>query len=468
MIAAALLLGTSWSVLLAPVGENRGAPRYDRNAVVAYLRDSLARARPTLESCLSDAHAFPKLDLRISEGHWINRSVIVTSNSKLTEAERKTVERGLRACAGVRSIEPVSALNVRPAVLAEIARVKPKPSPTPTPVPAELPNYLRAIGIEALNAESPELRGRGVLIGEMDTGVDAAHPVLAGRIARFYDGEKRKETAPFDSSGHGTHVAGILVGEDPSVGRRFGVAPDAKLVATSSVGIDATMLGAMEWMLTIPDLHVVSNSWSIRSGQDPTPFYRAIESWEAAGIFGVFSAGNAGPRAGTISAPHEHPLAFAVGATTVPERADASNEELLGLSSRGPGKYLGRAIPKPELAAPGEEIYSCLPYRRYGSLSGTSMAAPMVAGTAALLLQVNPHLTPAELRVALTETARPLADSALGIRTLDSLAAVRWVRAHLALAESFRATAPMHFWSAFSPNPSPNPSPKIMEWFTLE
>src|SRR5690606_34874775 len=94
----------------------------------------------------------------------------------------------------------------------------------------------------------------------------------------------------------------------------------------------------------------------------------------------------------------EHPYVIAVGAT-------GPGGKIAQFSSRGPAYYKGQMVEKPDLTAPGVDINSTLPYNKYGSLTGTSMACPHVAGTIALMLQVNPQLTPLHVKEILKSTA---------------------------------------------------------------
>jgi subtilisin family serine protease len=392
--------------LLKPPSENRGAPRYDREKVVHYLKASLKETTFLLEQCLQSEPTL-KSHVRIGAGHWINRSLTLSlANTPDLPTEL------LKKCPMIQSIHRNGKSVTLPTT----------PPPISSRSSERLAYNLIDIGLDRMLQENPHLRGNGSLIGVIDTGVDGKHPTLVNKCHRFLDAKKNKEVLPcFDKSGHGTHVAGILVGEDLEKGVRFGIAPDAKLMAAAGLDTTDTILTTMEWMMTEKNLHVVNNSWSLGFGLDPLPFYKAIESWEAAGILPVFSAGNAGPKPQSITTPHEHPLAFSIGATD-------KNESVLTKSSRGPGKYLGATTQKPDLTAPGDDIFSALPYRRTGTMAGTSMAAPHVAGAVAILLQMKPDLTPIEIRSLILSTLRLKSpqswDPARGAGKLDLYAAV--------------------------------------------
>jgi len=271
--------------------------------------------------------------------------------------------------------------------------------------------------------------GSGVVIGFIDTGVYLEHESLLTKY-RGYNPENpdnpnhsynwfdpyHGRMSPDDLYGHGTTVTSIALGSDPEKKNQIGVAPGAQWIAArgmndSGFGTYAVLLEAMEFMLApspnangsgepnsdmAPD--IVSNSWG---GQVAcvTVFKQAILNWRSAGIFPVFSAGNLGPSAGSIRLPANYRESFAVGAV------DEYNN-LPSFSSRGPGAC-GSFI-KPDLVAPGVSIRVADNNGGYAYWSGTSMAAPHVAGVAALLRSVDPSLTVNQLEQILLNTARPL------------------------------------------------------------
>lgn len=260
-----------------------------------------------------------------------------------------------------------------------------------------LPYDITAMGLDQVWKSDPSLVGTGVLVGHIDTGVDGRHPALAGKIGLFFDAGQGRVTEPKDEGEHGTHTAGTILGS-PRDGVPMGVAPGARLVAAAGLTDYGSMLKAMEFMLdpdgkaeTIDNPRLVSNSWNCEGAPDLEAFYRGISAWEAAGIMTVFSAGNQGPRPRTITKPHEHPLALAVAAS-------GPQGSIADFSSRGPGLFNGQETQKPDLAAPGVDIISSVPGGRYEAMSGTSMAAPHIAGLAAILFQMEPGLTPAKMR----------------------------------------------------------------------
>ncbi|MFD0596768.1 S8 family serine peptidase [Catellatospora coxensis] len=203
--------------------------------------------------------------------------------------------------------------------------------------------------------------------------------------------------APCDDNGHGTHTMGTIVGADGA--NHVGVAPDARWIATNgccdSSGVES-LLRSGWWLLAPTDVHgnspdpskrphVINNSWGQNVEHNFDDFFRAVdEAWTAAGIFSVWSSGNTSPYAAcdTVSSPGSAESAYSVGATK-------SDGTLALFSRKGEGE--GGRI-KPEISAPGEAVYSSYPNNSYVEMSGTSMAAPHVAGAVAALWSYDPTL----------------------------------------------------------------------------
>ena len=218
--------------------------------------------------------------------------------------------------------------------------------------------------------------------------------------------------------GHGTHTVGTMVGsgpDRPGVKNGIGMAPDAKWIACRNMnhglGVVPTYLECMQWFLAptridgtgadpskAPD--VVNNSWGCVEGCPPPLLQDVLRASRSAGIFYAVSAGNDGvggppPAAGCSTIYHplaRYPEAFTVGSTTW------NTDTISSFSSRGP-VVAGDApdallLTKPNITAPGSAIRSALMATdsSYGSLSGTSMAGPHVAGLVALLISANPGL----------------------------------------------------------------------------
>lgn len=292
--------------------------------------------------------------------------------------------------------------------------------------------------VVSLRASNPNADGAGVVVGIIDTGIDATHPDLAGKVLKFKDFVGGK-TEAYDDNGHGTHVAGTIAGGNSS-GTAIGVAPNAKLIVAkvfSGEGSakDTDILAAMQWMLD-PDENpatndspaVVSNSWG--GSQETTdmvkdPFYPAVEAWLKADIFPSFAAGNEGSQPNTMSSPGG--LLNVIGVAAVDDK-----NAIASFSSRGPITWVVKGSTKkyvkPDISAPGVKVYSSLPNGKYAAYSGTSMATPHVSGIVALIRQANPSLNVKQVEKLLYQTANPLGltqkDNAFGYGLIDAKASV--------------------------------------------
>lgn len=271
-------------------------------------------------------------------------------------------------------------------------------------------------------------KGRGVTIAIIDTGI-YPHPDLEGRIVAFADMVGNKEQ-PYDDNGHGTHVAGCAAGSGGrSEGRYRGLAPGALLVGVKvlnkvGMGQMSDLLAGIEWVIQHKErynIRIMSLSLggeSSRSCADD-PLCRAVEAAWKAGIVVLAAAGNDGPETGTVGTPGISPMVITVGAMDDRGTPDQGDDELASFSSRGPAPG---GMMKPDVVAPGVAITSlrspgslidkqhreARTDRDYTTLSGTSMATPIVAGLVALLLEAEPGLTPDAVKQRLMGSARHL------------------------------------------------------------
>lgn len=282
--------------------------------------------------------------------------------------------------------------------------------------------------------------GKGIRVAVLDTGVDAGHPDLAGKVV-----EKADFTAPdgdaVDRNGHGTHVAATAVGSGVGAdSRRRGVAPDAQLVVGKVLhddgsGLGSAVIAGMEW--AAPRADVVNLSLGRANSDGTDPVSQAVETLtERHGTLFVAAAGNDGPAESTVGTPAAAPAALAVGAVDARDR-------LADFSSRGP--VLGSRAAKPEIVAPGVDIVAARAAgttlgrpvdARYTTASGTSMATPHVAGAAANLLQRHPEWPAARLKAALVGAAEPATGGdgyEVGAGRLDAAAPLAGVVARQAL-----------------------------------
>ncbi|MFH1379427.1 MAG: S8 family serine peptidase [bacterium] len=276
-------------------------------------------------------------------------------------------------------------------------------------------------GIEKIQAdrvwETYGFKGKNIRVGHLDTGVDANHADLKGKIALWAEIDKYgsviDKKSAHDSGSHGTHTAGTIVGGNNG-GTNIGVAPEAKLISAMVLnggsGTFAQVLGGIEWIID-PDGNPHTNdgvdvvNLSLGSAGKYDDFIEPVDNLIAADIFPAFSIGNSGPN--SSSSPGNLPESFAVGAV------DA--EDNVGYFSSGENvewnyaPYIG-VWTKPDVAAPGVSIKSAVP-GGYTWLSGTSMAAPHVAGTVALIRQANPDLTVPQIKTILSVTAQDLGET---------------------------------------------------------
>ncbi len=260
------------------------------------------------------------------------------------------------------------------------------------------------------------ITGAGVVVANIDTGVDWLHPALRTRYrgydpnglynhqCNWFDATGQGAVYPVDYNGHGTHTMGTAVGANG-----IGVAPEATWIAVRAFdnqgsAAESWLHAAFQWILdpgpgcTPPD--IVSNSWSSSLGGTEA-FRPDVSALQAAGIFAPFAAGNNGPSPSSVGAPASYPEAFAVGSI-------ASNDAVANSSGRGPSIWFDGILTKPDIAAPGVNVLSSLPGGTYGLASGTSMATPHVAGVAALILQAKPDASISQIETVMKQTAYPL------------------------------------------------------------
>jgi subtilisin family serine protease len=369
---------------------------------------------------------------------WIFNGVAVTA--------APSVIRELAARRDVREIRPEVTLA---------APTAPRAATVGSTVPAASPEANIAL-VNAPALWDLGYRGQGIVVANLDTGVDATHPDLAGRwrggTNSWYDPNGQHPTVPTDVNGHGTATMGVLVGGDAG-GTSIGMAPDAQWIAAKIFNDrgTATSTGihqAMQWLLdpdgspaTADAADVVVNSWTMSSGGCTLDFQLDLTNLRAAGILPVFAAGNYGPAPGTVLSPANNPQAFAVGAVDNADTIDPS-------SSRGPSACGGALAP--QLVAPGVGVHTTDLYGGYIDASGTSLAAPHVAGGLALLLSAFPDLTADRQAAGLENGTVDLGaagpDNDYGYGRLDVLAAEQWLRTApdvtLAVSPSAATTTP--------------------------
>lgn len=291
-------------------------------------------------------------------------------------------------------------------------------------------------GLKAINAHklwAMGYTGKGSIALGADTGIDPNHPSLIGQYRGLYFDDSQtwyhwqnETTFPNDCQRHGTHTIGTVLGMDRMENDTIGVAPNAtyigaQIICANGIGT-ADNIESFQWAIdpdgdptTTEDIpHIVNNSWQDPSldNQCESIYVDVFKAMEAVGIAVVFSAGNSGPGVSSITPPkninYDELNVFCVG------MLDANTPNLLisRNSSRGPSICLADSalVIKPEVSAPGVSVRSGGIDGAYEFLSGTSMAAPHVAGSILLLKEAFPDLGGREFKNALYRTARDLGD----------------------------------------------------------
>ena len=341
--------------------------------------------------------------------------------------------------------------------------------------PLSKANYRTSITTGARAVNRPlGLTGKGIGVAVIDSGIAQWHDDLTNHSGTLYSFGNQRVSAfvdfvngqltPYDDEGHGTHVAGIIAGNGTdSNGQKSGIAPDASLVVLKVLdsvgrGTVSNIIAALDWVLANHDQYNIrivnlSVGAAVSESYWTDPLTLAARRVVDAGVIVVSAAGNRGtnavgaPQYGAIVAPGNAPWVLTVGASSTNGTIDRSDDTMASFSSRGP-TYLDWSA-KPDLVAPGVGTVSlsdpwgtfyttkaialaagtiATPFKPYLSLSGTSMSAPVVAGTAALMLQANPSLTPNAVKAILQYTAetRPGYDPLTeGAGFLNALGAVR-------------------------------------------
>ncbi len=310
-----------------------------------------------------------------------------------------------------------------------------------------------AVGARAVQRQLG-VSGAGVGVAVIDSGISSWHDDLTyggassavrtsggQRVAAFVDFVGGIAT-PYDDYGHGTHVAGIIAGNGyDSAGLRAGIAPDAHLVGLKVLdangrGVISNVIAALEWAVTnraAYNIRVINLSVGagVAESYNTDPLTLAAKRAVDAGIVVVAAAGNLGrnklgqPQYGGITAPGNAPWVLTVGASSTEGTVTRKDDVYAPYSSRGPSPIDFAA--KPDLLAPGTGVVSLsdpasqmyltraaflvdgtrpLGSKPYLALSGTSMAAPVISGTVALMLQANPSLTPNLVKALLQYTAQ--------------------------------------------------------------
>jgi len=417
--------------------EMRSSRQLRHETVLGALQDAARRSQGSLISYLDSRQRDG--GIRGYTSHWLVNAVVVVGT---VDAIREIALRD-----DVIAIEP----NLEVELIEPIKDEKPAPA-----------GGYRGIGITpgltAINADRVwrelGIDGTGVVIGGLDTGVDGTHPALASRWRGLFadpsecwldNSGQGSPSFPVDYNtyGHGTHTMGTMTGLAPD--DTIGVAPGALWIAANTIDqgvgteFDNDVIASLEWFtdpdgnpLTTDDVPcVVQNSWGTYEPLGYPDCYSywwtAIDNCEAAGVCLTWSAGNEGPEAASLRSPADRAdspyNAFSVGSTQ-----NYSPYVISSFSSRGPSACGGEFAMKPEVCAPGSNIYSAEPGGGYQYMDGTSMAGPHVAGVVALMCAANPNLDVETIKQVLMDTAVDLGipgeDNTYGYGFIDAYEAV--------------------------------------------
>ncbi|MCA9924552.1 MAG: S8 family serine peptidase, partial [Anaerolineales bacterium] len=386
-------------------------PTFNRTIRIRRVINALQTTANTTQEQIKNVLETRRFEGRVSyaQSYWVFNGLVVTATADVIEE--------LAAFPQVESVTENRTIN-GPAPLAA--------GSTPE------------VNIDLVNA--PDLwalgyTGQGIVVATMDTGVYASHADLAaqyrGGSNSWFDPYNEFPDGPADLSGHGTATMGVMVGRDAG-GTAIGIAPDAQWIAArifnnQGAATDEAIHASFQWLLdpdgnpnTADTPHVVNNSWTLGFPGCDLTFQGDLQALRAAGILPIFAAGNMGGSSSTSTSPGNNPEAFAVGGTN-------NLDNLYADSSQGPSTCGEPSTIFPEMVAPAVNIRSTDLFNLYASNTGTSAAAPHVAGALALLLQAYPNLTVAEQEAALINGAVDLgsagADNLYGNGRLDILAA---------------------------------------------
>ncbi len=292
-------------------------------------------------------------------------------------------------------------------------------------------------------------KGKGIRVGILDTGVDAEHPDLKGKVVKWAEfdkfGKEVADSKPHDSDRHGTHCCGIVAGGNAS-GQWIGVAPEAELAVAlvlngEAAGTDAQILAGIDWLVE-QNVHVVNMSLGglTMDPEVPSTYTEAVLTCLRAGIPVVTAVGNEGSQ--TTGLPGNDIFAFSAGASDYADMAagfSGGRTQIIRKSNHIPPQHLPLTYMKPEVSAPGVAVKSSVPGGKWDAFNGTSMAAPHVAGAIALLLSNTSILKktkPAErgflLQDLITGSVEELGESGqnhrFGFGRIDALRAIGFAR----------------------------------------
>lgn len=432
----------------------------------------------------------PRLDPGAIQGPSARAIVLFSHDVRDRDVERLATA-GITHAAVFEAINSVAVLGSQNAYI-EIARW-PDVRRVQRDAPISFENYVARgdTRVDDVRAGKQPLKsaytGEGVTVAVIDTGIDTTHPDMSNVATTLNmepswfmdditDGEYSRAYAErpigTDAWGHGTHVAGIVGGTgEAGVGvDQSGVAPHATLINCNTntnydtgsyldtYSMESNALACYDWILAHRNdprfpggIRVVTNSWSLAvpSSNSPGPLVLMLRKVVASGISVVFAAGNDGPGDNTVSNPADS----VAEVITVGSICKSNATKVCEPGGVAPTSSRGKEV---DITAPGVDVWSTRPRGFLGFAiigleghrpgdpdpvatnrnlawympgSGTSMAAPHVAGVVALMLEANPRLTPRQIQSILNRTATdkgaPGFDHDYGFGVVNALSAVR-------------------------------------------
>jgi serine protease AprX len=285
--------------------------------------------------------------------------------------------------------------------------------------------------IGATSPAAAGLDGTGVGIALIDTGVVPVPGLPASQIVNGPDLSFESQSTSLrylDTYGHGTHLAGIIVGNDPATGLK-GIAPKAKLtsikVGANNGAVDVSqVIAALDWVVTHRNddpanpIKVICLAYGTDAIADPSndPLFYALENADRAGILVVVAAGNSGITLNRVNSPSMGTMSLTVGSSSTQQTLSLADDRLSTFTSMDPSLRLDVVAPGESIVSvrnPGSYIDTTYPGARVGETlfrgSGTSQATAVVAGAAALLLQKYPTMPPHRMRYWMRDSATYLA-----------------------------------------------------------
>ena len=371
------LLSVSARAQFCPMGET------ERRIVICKASVSMAECRDEAQKVgCSVVREVPLIHAVVVK---VPASRVFTLSAKL---QKQPKVEGIHEDRKVRWVRTLPSFDTSAGDVAELLKKTRQLPALPAAKGPEIPWGVQRVGAPQAWART---QGEGAEVAVIDTGIDAAHPDLAGQVAGGVNiTDPQHPDAWADDEGHGTHVAGTIAGKGAN-GGLAGVAPRAKLYAVKVLDKDGNgnysdVIAGIQWAM---DHGIKIANMSLGADEGSEPLHRAVQAALAKGMLIVAAAGNTG---GSVGYPGAYPETVAVAA------ADSS-DHVAPFSSRGP---------EVTYIAPGVDILSTKMGGGTLTLSGTSMASPHVAGMAALAYAAGVR-GPANLRAVLDRSSRPIA-----------------------------------------------------------